>query len=98
MKVSLTRSGGFAGITETLAELDTNQLAPARAGDVEAAFAAAGFFDLPEQIESSTVGADLLRYEITAEREGRSHTVSFLEDESLQTVPLRNIVKTLTGL
>ena len=67
MQVSVKRSGGFAGLTEEVAAVETAQLDAAAAQQVEQLIQSVGFFDLPATISGGTIGADLFRYEITVE-------------------------------
>ena len=82
MQVSVKRSGGFAGLTEEVAAVETAQLDAAAAQQVEQLIQSVGFFDLPATISGGTIGADLFRYEITVSEGDRQHTVTFTDDES----------------
>jgi|RhiMetdeSRZDD1v2_1073273.scaffolds.fasta_scaffold69582_5 Emfourin len=98
MKVSVKRVGGFAGLTEEVAAVDTAQLDAAAAQQVEQIIQSVGFFDLPAAIAGDTIGADLFQYEITVSEGDRQHTVTFMDDESPETAPLRRLVETLTQM
>jgi len=98
MKVSVKRVGGFAGLTEEVATVDTAQLDAAAAQQVEQIIQSVGFFDLPAAISGGTIGADLFQYEITVREGDRQHTVTFTDDESPETAPLRRLVETLTQM
>jgi hypothetical protein len=98
MKVSVKRSGGYAGLTEEVAAIETAQLDAAAAQQVEQIIQSVGFFDLPATISDGTIGADLFSYEITVSEGDRQHTVTFTDDESPETAPLRRLVETLTEM
>lgn len=92
MRVKITRSGGFAGIVETLGELDTAASDSPLARKVEESVAECRFFELPAEVESGEVGADLFRYEITVVDGDRQHTVSFGGDGSSEPALLWKLV------
>ena len=99
MEITVKRSGGFAGLTEPVAAVNTAQLDAAAAQRVEHILQSIGFFDLPATISGGTVGADLLYYEITATEDNRQHTVTFPADESNpETALLHQLVQTLTQM
>jgi hypothetical protein len=98
MQVSVKRSGGFAGLTEEVAAVETAQLDAAAAQQVEQLIQSVGFFDMPATISGGTIGADLYRYEITVSEGDRQHTVTFTDDESPEIAPLRRLVETLTQM
>lgn len=77
MKITASNGGGFAGTTR-FHEVDTavNPAGPA----LEAALADSRFFDAPVEQETEAIGADLSRWTITVDAQGRRHSVSFAED------------------
>ncbi len=95
MNISVKRSGGFAGLTENIADLDTTQLDTARAQQVEQLVQSLGFFNLPVTVSGGGIGADLFHYEITVTQGDRQHTVAFDDDDSPVTAPLRRFVESL---
>ena len=74
MRVSLERSGGFAGITRTHS-ISSDELPPEEAQKVANLVEQAGFFELPPVIRSTEPGADRFQYKVTVESEHGSHTV-----------------------
>jgi hypothetical protein len=88
VRISVRRSGGFAGIDEEVGSVDTATLPSAIRDEVESLVQEAGFFALPRAVEGE-VGADQFRYAVTVEDGGRTHTVTFVGDEG----PLRRIVE-----
>jgi len=98
MKITVTRSGGFAGIVEDLLTVDTEQLEPGVAEQVRQLIAKAELFALPDVVSGGEVGADYQRYEIEAVEGELQHRVLFQDDESPETAPLRKLVKDLREL
>ncbi len=98
MKIFVMRSGGYAGLTEKVVDIDTAQISVAMAQQVEQMIQSIGFFDLPTFVSGGTIGADLFHFEITASDVGRQHTVGFDDDDSPETAPLRRLLDILTKL
>ena len=99
MEITVQHRGGFAGLTEHVAAVNTAQLDAAAAQRVEHMFQSIDFFELPATISGGTVGADLRYYEITATEGQRQHSVTFPADESNPaTAPLHQLVQTLTQM
>lgn len=96
MKITVKRTGGFAGLTETLGMVDTTILDSGRARNIELKVSDLGFFSLPQNIPGSEIGADLFQYEITVLDRGRSHTVRFRDHDDNMTNPLRRLVDAVT--
>jgi len=79
MIITATSSGGFAG----LAQRHTVDTATSPAGPaLAAAVAETGFFDAVPTVAATALGADLLRWTITIEADGRRHSVTFTQDGS----------------
>jgi hypothetical protein len=91
MRISVRRSGGFAGIEEEVGALDTTGLAPEAREELERLVGETDFFALPAAVEGE-VGADQFRYEVTVEDEGRAHTVTFVGEGGDQAAALRRLV------
>ena len=98
MKISVKQTGGFAGLSEEIAAIDTAELDAAATQQVEQMVQETGFFDLPPDMRTE-IGADLELYEVTVTEGDRQHTVTFnkdgKEDESPQVARLRRLVATL---
>jgi len=73
MRISFERTGGFANIP-LRAQIDTAQMPPNRAQELERLVAKARPFDQPAQPQGSMPVPDDLHYEITIEDQGRTHT------------------------
>lgn len=98
MKISVRRSGGFAGLSEELVALDTANLDASAAQRAEQLVGEIRFFELPPEIAVGTIGADMFRYEVTVTDAGRQHSVGFVADDSPATARLRGLVDALTQI
>jgi uncharacterized lipoprotein len=95
MRISVRRSGGFAGIDEEVGSVDTAALDAGAREPIESLVREAGFFELPAAVEGD-LGADQFRYEVSVEDGGRSHTVVFT-GESGPAAPLKRLVDAVAG-
>lgn len=98
MEISVTRSGGFAGLTKEVGSVNTTRLKAATAQQLEQMVRGVGFFDLPATASGGGLGADMFRYEITVTQSNRHHTVAFYDDGSPETAPLRKLVDAVSGM
>lgn len=81
MKVSVVRGGGLAGVVETTTA-DSERLSEGDATALREKVDAAGFFDLPGEVERPPPGgADRFHYAVTVEDSGRAHTVRRAEPD-----------------
>jgi hypothetical protein len=80
VEIRISRSGGFAGVVEELASVDTGGLDTRLAATLESRLDEVKFFDLPSELPTQAVGADYFTYSITVSGDRGSHTVSFLDD------------------
>jgi len=78
MRVSLVRTGGFAG-RRVQVDLDSRALPATRARRLQSLLEKSRFFDLPVLMDSGVPGPDRFRYRVTVEEENRSHTVEAAE-------------------
>jgi hypothetical protein len=92
MRMTLERTGGFAGITMTKV-VDSTTLPDNEAKQLRHLVDAADFFRLPKTIKSNSPQPDRFQYELTAEDNGKKHTVEVGE----QAVPgtLRPLIEWL---
>ncbi|WP_342114180.1 protealysin inhibitor emfourin [Pseudoduganella sp. OTU4001] len=75
MKITASGGGGFAGLQQHFeVDTDASPLGPA----LEAALASSGFF-ASENVENEAIGADLGRWNITADDGRQRHSLSFIE-------------------
>jgi hypothetical protein len=79
MKINVKRTGGYAGLEEDVAAVDTSKLDAGESRRVEQLIRDAGFFGLPAEAADDAVGADMRRYNVTVSDGGQQHTVSFNE-------------------
>ena len=80
MEIRISRSGGFAGLEEELARVDTADLDPQQAAALDSQLDEVDFYALPNELPTSNVGADQFTYSITVSGERGSHTVSYQAD------------------
>ena len=97
MIISVKRSGGFAGLTEDLGTVNTEQLDTMSANKVEQLVRNVYFFDLPARV-SGGVAFDQFRYEIMITDGQRQHTVTFDDDHSPETMPLHQLVESINQM
>jgi hypothetical protein len=95
MEITIARTGGYAGLHEAIATIDTTRLSPKMKADIEAAVANANFFALPERVQGKEIGADLQAYEVTVDDGPRHHTVTFPDESSTATAQLMALVGTI---
>jgi len=95
MHIDFARSGGLAGLTMAVS-VDTARLPPDAAGVVDAALTRADLAGLAAQPRHAARGADRYQYDLTIERDGECHSLSFPETE----VPpeLRPVIDALVPL
>lgn len=92
MKITITRSGGYAGLSEASQPIDVGKLSPAVAIKVKQLLERVQFFQLPLNMAEGVIGADLPQVEITVATENSQHTVRFVEDDTPTTAALRQVV------
>lgn len=81
MRLTLERSGGFAGLRRPPLVIDTAQLGNAAAKRIESLVAATGFFELPAHIAGSGLQADRFEYRLDiVSDDGRRHELTVTED------------------
>jgi len=91
MNISVVQSGGYAGQTVRLADVDTTQLDPGAAQEIEQMVR-----EMAARVESyDPPGADMLRYTITVTDGGSTRTIRFSDDGSATAAPLLEFVNTL---
>lgn len=86
MRITLEQSGGFAGllITKTI---DTQDLSPAEAQQIEDLVKASNFFQLTS-IEDASPQPDRFNYTLSVERNGRTHSIDVSETNMPERVRL----------
>jgi len=79
-RLTLTRSGGVAGIRPPPKVLDTGSLSAVAAGHIEELLGKSNFFALPAELPEHAPGADNFQHSLTVHHaDGREHTVTFSE-------------------
>ena len=74
MKISFERSGGFAGMIISVA-IDTDNLSPEIANQIQSWIEQSGFFQLPAHITAASQ-PDRFHYQVTVTENKRKHTVT----------------------
>jgi len=94
MRVTLTRSGGFAGILPPPVTLDTAALPRGAAKQIEELVASAVFFNLPHTLAAPIRQPDRLQFTVRiVNDDGREHTVTC--DEEVASKPFLKLVRTV---
>ncbi len=78
MRISLERSGGFAGIRLTTT-VDTDSLADDEARTLQQLVESSDFFHLPATLMPQKPQPDRFQYTLTVETDDKSHTVTAAE-------------------
>src|SRR5882672_7496328 len=98
MKISVTRSGGFAGTTENLGAIDTAQL-PAEIGEeLRRMIEKAGKSSPTSEPSKAVVGADMFRYEIAMIDGPKRQTMTFIDDGSPAAAALHTLIDRVASL
>lgn len=95
MKIHFQRTGGFGGMILSN-DIKIEELSDDDAQELISKMEDADFFNLPEQMRASGRGVDRFQYQITAETEQASHSVSV--DESAIPETLEPLIKKLIRL
>ena len=92
MRLTLTRSGGLAGVLPRPVALDTATLPRAVARRLEKLVATVDFFNLPPRMAARTRQPDRWQFTLSIiSNEGREHTVTC--DEEAATEPLLELIR-----
>lgn len=94
MRLTLTRSGGFAGLLPPPITLDTAALPHAVAKRIEGLMASANFFNLPRTLAAPTRQPDRLQFTVcVVSDDGQEHTVTC--DEEMAPESFLELVRTV---
>ncbi|AKG23338.1 protealysin inhibitor emfourin [Calothrix sp. 336/3] len=88
MKISMERTGGFAGVTRTKI-VDTKNLSETSIQELTKILKQTDFLNLPPQILSQSHQVERFQYQITLEYQGQLHTVTVPEtamDDNLKSL------------
>jgi hypothetical protein len=92
MRLTLTRSGGFAGLLPPPVTLDTAALPRAAAKRIEELVASSDFFNLPHTMAAPTRQPDRLQFTVRIVKDdGQEHTVTC--DEEAASEPFLELVR-----
>jgi hypothetical protein len=94
MRVRLSRTGGFGGLSQS-ASVDEDALEPGERDQLRRLVAEADLWSLPADLSGPAPAADRFRYRITAEDGGRRHEIR-VREEALPD-ELRPLVRWLEG-
>jgi len=83
MRISLERSGGFAGIKKK-ATVDSESLSPEESAELNKLIDGAGVFDMPVAPDGPPRGADQFQYNLTLETQQRKHSVEVRDPSSAE--------------
>lgn len=95
MRISFSRTGGFAGI-RLAAAFEPGVLSPAVEQDVRQLALHAHFFELPGELQSHSPGADRFSYQVSVEDGEHRHEVRI--SEAAAPPALRALLRLLTEL
>jgi 2-phosphoglycerate kinase len=95
MIITVRKTGGFAGIEESVVSLDTTNAPRKLKEKIEALLTSEKFHLLPEYVESEAEGFDFFVYEIMVKDNDKQHTVNFRDDGSEQSKHLLEFIDRL---
>ncbi|MEO1089250.1 MAG: protealysin inhibitor emfourin [Pseudomonadota bacterium] len=98
MRITIHRRGGFAGIDELVADLETGALTETDREMAETAVRHLGFFGLAPTPADEMIGADMLRTELTVEDADRVHRVAYTDQSGNAAEPLRRFVERIKAV
>jgi hypothetical protein len=93
-RLTLERSGGFAGLIRTYT-VDTDELDPARSADYLSLLADLDLVRLAEQSRSAAGQPDQFQYDLRLELDGRPQQLRF--GEGAQTPQLKTLTRMITS-
>jgi hypothetical protein len=92
MRVTLSRSGGFAGVVSPPVTLDTSALPTGIARQIAQLVASAGFFDLPNRLAAPTRQPDRFQFTVRiVNDDDEEHTVTC--DEEVAPEPFIELIR-----
>jgi hypothetical protein len=97
MNLKVRRFGGFAGLDETLVDIETTQLSETDRASIEGEIRKLDFFSLPISSAEEAVGADLVYMEVTVQDGAKSHTVRYSDETAGASQTLGRFVDRLVG-
>jgi hypothetical protein len=97
MNLRVRRFGGFAGLDETLVDIETTRLSETDRARIEREIRELDFFSLPRFGADEAVGADLVYTELTIRDGAKSHTVRYSDENAGASQALGRFVARLVG-
>ena len=97
MKIQVKRSGGFAGLNDTVCDLDTANLAAADAAAVESVGRNLEA-TLQVQGDKQPIGADLVKYEVVVSNGQGPRTLVIADDGSKAMEPFHRMLDQLSTI
>jgi hypothetical protein len=96
MQITVTKTGGFAGVNQQLGPVDTSSLDSRVADDVSRIIREVDFFNLPRSLPKSGQMSDAFYYAVSATDGSRNHTVQMGDDSSGSAADkLRELIRVL---
>ena len=87
MKVTIKRTGGFAGLDQTVASLDSERLPRDAAEELRRQVSAL----VAASARPEPIGADLLHYHVTISDEGPARTVTVVDEGDPEAPPMKHL-------
>ena len=94
MNVKITQRGGFIGDEVTLVQIDTGRMDGNVRRDLEQQIAAI----MKQRSGNQPIGADLLKYTLQVDDQGRHDAVTVVDDGGGSAAPIRDLVARLQQL
>lgn len=97
MNLRVRRFGGFAGLDDTLVDIETTRLSETDRTRIEGGIRELDFFSLPSSGADEAVGADLVYTEVTVRDGVKFHTVRYSDENGDALQSLQRFVDRLVG-
>jgi hypothetical protein len=99
MKISITKSGGFAGFDhEPVTSVSTDEMENSLMEAVMQLLDEIGFYDLPDFVAGAEFGADYFVYEILLSDGEKERKIQFVDDATDQTSALKKFVEKIEAI
>lgn len=96
MRITVKQRGGFAGLEQDIATVDTARVDPAQARELEQQVRSNVLNRSRTGGSAEPVGADQFEYEITVEDGDRRDVVTWTDDGSAAAAPVRRLLTRLS--
>jgi hypothetical protein len=91
MKITVKSSGGFAGLPQQFT-VDTAQSTAATAEGLTQMIHQLDFFKAAANQSPDAIGADMMRWQISMQDNGRTNTISFVQDGTSASEPWKALL------